>query len=352
MTRLLAPVGVLALLAAVATVVLSPGDDRVPLPDTTPDALVAALRGSGATGFSGIVVSHFSLGVPIVPGDDEASTEEAGPDLSAPDDASMLALLDGAHTMQVWYGGVDQQRVAVLGATDETDLFRNGRDLWRWNSARRVAVHLQLPVGNRPLLSSAVPRAADATSLTPSGLAGSVLAALDGKTKVEIAPGVEVADRPAYNLVLTPQERSTRIGSVHIAVDGATKIPLAVQVYARGAEQPAVDVGFTSIRLGRPPAAYFHFAPPVGATVRQAGATTSPPITILGSGWTSVLSAPSVGPLELNRFVTQEMSRVSGTWGTGRVLHTDLVTVLLTDDQRLFVGAVDPDELYTAAGNR
>jgi hypothetical protein len=34
------------------------------------------------------------------------------------------------------------------------------------------------------------------------------------------------------------------------------------------------------------------------------------------------------------------------------VLHTDLVTVLLTDDQRLFVGAVDPDELYTAAGNR
>lgn len=338
--RVLAPAGVLVLLAGVATTLLSTGDSPVPLPDTTPQALVAALRTSGSAGFSGTAVSHFSLGVPVAADADDETF----------DDASMLPLLDGSHTLQVWYGGVDQQRVAVLGASDETDLFRNGRDLWQWNSARRVAVHLQLPVGDRPLLASVVPRASDATSLTPGGLARSALAALDPTTTVELRPGVVVADRPAYDLVLTPQADTTRIGSVHIAVDGATKVPLAVQVYARGAQRPAIDVGFTSIRLVRPAGAYFRFAPPPGATITRSAPAAVTPITILGSGWTSVLTAPSVGPRRLGPFLTQAMSRVSGTWGAGRVLHTDLVSVLLTDDQRLFVGAVDADALYSAAG--
>lgn len=345
----MAPIGVLALVAVVATAILDRGDTQVSLPDTTPRALVAALRGSAGTGFSGTVVSHFSLGIPLeAPEPDDVKARDETPDI---DDASMLSLLDGSHTLQVWYGGVDRQRIAVLGANDETDLFRSGRDLWQWSSARRVAVHLQLPTGNRPLLSSVVPRASDATSLTPGGLASSALAALDRSTDVSIASSVAVADRPAYDLVLTPRAASTRVGSVHIAVDSASKIPLAVQVYARGADHPAVDVGFTSIRIAQPPATFFHFSPPAGATVSQAVVPAAPPITILGSGWTSVLSAPSVGPLDLGPFVTQEMSRVAGTWGTGRVLHTDLVTVLLTDDRRLFVGAVDADALYSAAGH-
>ena len=34
-----------------------------------------------------------------------------------------------------------KQRVALLGATDETDVFRNGRSVWQWSSADRRAVH-------------------------------------------------------------------------------------------------------------------------------------------------------------------------------------------------------------------
>jgi hypothetical protein len=41
---------------------------------------------------------------------------------------------------------------------------------------------------------------------------------------------------------------------------------------------------------------------------------------------------------------------VSGTWGSGRLLRTSLVSVLITDGGRMFAGAVQPSVLYAAAG--
>ena len=52
---------------------------------------------------------------------------------------------------------------------------------------------------------------------------------------------------------------------MHIAVDGATKVPLGVQVFARGRATPAVDVAFTRIRFARPGRRNFAFTPPPGA---------------------------------------------------------------------------------------
>ena len=43
---------------------------------------------------------------------------------------------------------------------------------------------------------------------------------------------------------------------------------------------------------------------------------------------------------------------VSGTWGSGKLIQTKLVTALLTDDGRLLVGAVTPEELTKAAGTK
>ncbi|MCP2352603.1 LolA family protein [Nonomuraea roseoviolacea] len=41
---------------------------------------------------------------------------------------------------------------------------------------------------------------------------------------------------------------------------------------------------------------------------------------------------------------------VSGPWGSGRLITTKLVTALVTDDGRLLVGAVTPEEIIKAAG--
>ena len=38
-----------------------------------------------------------------------------------------------------------------------------------------------------------------------------------------------------------------------------------------------------------------------------------------------------------------------GAWGTGRLLRTSLVSVLITDNGSAFIGAVRPSVLYAAA---
>jgi hypothetical protein len=46
----------------------------------------------------------------------------------------------------------------------------------------------------------------------------------------------------------------------------------------------------------------------------------------------------------------QSATPVSGAWGSGRLLRTSLVSVLITDGGRAFAGAVQPSVLYAAAG--
>ncbi|MDT4987999.1 MAG: hypothetical protein QOI74_2093, partial [Micromonosporaceae bacterium] len=82
--------------------------------------------------------------------------------------------------------------------------------------------------------------------------------------------------------------------------------------------------------------------------------------TVVGAGWTSVVvaklpadalasaSAPKQGGG--NGFSLDLLPKVSGTWGSGHLLTSKLVSVLITDDGRVLAGAVRPDRLYQAAG--
>jgi hypothetical protein len=192
---------------------------------------------------------------------------------------------------------------------------------------------------------------------------------------VDVDDNRTVADRSAYELVLTPRGSATKVGSVHIAVDGATKTPLGVQVYARNASSPAIDVAFTNIRFGPQAERNFVFSPPANATVHEGakastakarsatpgpgastGAATAagsrPKIT--GSGWTRVvaLTPGRAAIAKLPAAALKVLTPVSGAWGTGRLLDASLLSVLITSDGRVFAGAVSPDQLYAAAGSR
>ena len=93
--------------------------------------------------------------------------------------------------------------------------------------------------------------------------------------------------------------------------------------------------------------------PPTQAEVEKAGSA----VTVLGRGWTSVavirgVSDGSTGsPAGSGQLgaVLPSLQRVSGSWGSGRLLTSHLVSALITDDGRLLVGAVPPDLLYAAA---
>ncbi|MDT4927733.1 MAG: hypothetical protein QOF92_600 [Pseudonocardiales bacterium] len=354
--RWLAPVAVLGVGSFAATGLFQVTTTSASLPSTTPAALIAAVQSPKTSGFSGTVVSHLSLGLPELP----AIGNVGG-------GTSMTSLLAGSHTLQVWYGGVDKQRIALLGATDEIDLFRTGRHLWQWSSADRVAVHTMLPKVEQRTTATPTPMPSNALSLTPSGLAQSALASLDPSTQVDINKDEDVADRSAYELVLTPRTTASRVGSVHISVDGKTKIPLGVQVYARGASSAAVDVEFTSIRFAQPSDTYFQFSPPSDAIVHQVTPqlpalytfSTTPSraladrgVSVTGSGWSTVVGYRAGSDVKLSGAFARALTPVSGSWGKGRLLESSLVCALVTDDGRVYTGAVDPEALYAAAGTK
>lgn len=341
--RWLVPVGVVCIAGVAATGLFGATASSDSLPRTTPAALIAAVQDTRVSGFSGTVVSHLSIGFPDLP-----TVANAG------EDTSFTSLLSGSHTLQVWYGGPDKQRIALLGATDETDLFHDGRDVWQWSSEDKIALHAKLSARSQRPSPSIVP--SSPASLTPLALGQSALAGLDPTTDVTVSDDHNVADRSAYELVLTPRTDATKIGSVHIAVDGETKMPLGVQVYPRGSSSAAIDVEFTSIRFAEQADRNFAFQPPANATVREATMPGSGErdrlVRRTGSGWTTVFESHAE-PDAVDAFgrglIRRATQPVSGAWGKGRLLDDQLVSVLVTRDGRIYLGAVEPDALYAAA---
>ena len=353
--RWLAPAGIACVAGLAATGFFSfatPSPASESLPATTPAALIAAVQQPQVEGFSGTVVTHVSLGLPEIP----ALAGAGGT-------TTFAALLSGAHTLGVWYGGATRQRIALLGSTDETDVFRDGADVWEYRSDDSSAVHVVLP----PRVASGPTLPATISDLTPVELAQHLLNAMQPTTQVTVAEHQQVADRSAYDLVLTPRDTGTKIGQVRIAVDGRTKVPLGVQVTARGASTPSLDVAFTKIQFGRQPDRAFLFTPPADARVRTvtrhpapaAGGRVKPSRTaaqptLTGRGWSAVLTVrpPAKAMAQLRRSVASTLEPVHGSWGRGYLLDSDLLSALITSDGRVLVGAVPASSLYAAAARK
>ena len=198
------------------------------LPAKTAGQLLADVASAQARPFSGTVVESAKLGLPDLPGQDQSST-------------SPLALLTGSHTVRVWYGGAQQTRLALVGNLSESDLVRNGSDLWLWSSKDRTAQHFKLPAkaaGDRP--GEGCPAASDGEGHPAAGGASQALAAIDPTTAVTVDGTARVAGRSAYQLILKPKDTRSLVGSVAIAIDAKTDVPLRVEIFAKGAQVPGV----------------------------------------------------------------------------------------------------------------
>jgi outer membrane lipoprotein-sorting protein len=345
------PGAALVVVAAAVTLPMTAGASPA-LPHRSAAQLLVDVSKASGTPLSGTVVETARLGFPALP--------DVGGAAITP-----MSLLTGSHTARVWYDGADKARVALVGNLAETDLVRNGRDVWLWTSGKNTAQHAVLPA--KPAEAAAPP---SAESLTPQQAAEKALAAIDPSTKVTVDGTASVAGRDAYELVLQPRDTRSLVGDVRLAVDSETGVPLRVQVNAAGSTgRPAFETAFTSVSFAKPSASVFTFSPPPGATVselgssapskRDTGGTPEGGPRVIGSGWTAVLetsgvSLPSGGGGEGDQesqlgALTSAMTPVSGAYGHGQLLRTRLVSVLLLDDGRLLVGAVPPAVLEQAA---
>ncbi|WP_306205213.1 LolA family protein [Actinoplanes sp. RD1] len=328
------------------------------LPDITAAQLLTDVQNAKVDGMSGTVVQTADLGLPALPGLTGSGGGQSGADL--------MNLVAGSNTARVWYAGEDKARVALLSKLGETDVIRNGQDVWVWRSAQNEAAHLTLPQdAGRDKTPEALPSGVPST---PAEAADAALKAVDATTAVTTTGAARVAGRDAYELVLTPRDTASLVGQVRLAIDGEKKVPLGVDVYAKGADNPALRVSFQQVSFEVPDAEQFSFNPPAGAKVTESGAKDlekaaaehekaaeqaakeAPEGTkVVGTGWTSVLVA-KVPDNDQVTAVTETLPKVSGTWGSGRLLTSALFSALLTDDGRVLVGAVAPEKLYEVAG--
>jgi outer membrane lipoprotein-sorting protein len=352
--RLLAPLAVVAVVAGgVAFATASRSDSATPdLPAVTAQQLLTEVGQAKVPGLSGTVVSTSRLGLPSLPG------------LGSSGGVSLTDLVSGSHTVRVWLKGEDQSRLAVTGQLAESDAIHNGRDVWLYSSEQNSVVHYRLA-------EPAVPPPSPPSGVTPQALASRLLAAISPSTTVTVERNLRVAGRDAYQLRLRPKAPESLIDSAVLAVDGQTKVPLRVQVLAKGKQDPAFEVGFTQVQFRAPSDDVFQFTPPPGAKVTEkqlpAGerhGNGQPPAPspsqgpkVLGDSWTSVLVADGVdlssGGSGSDTRVLRELlgaaTPVQGAFGQGRLLRTTLLTVLLTDNGRLYAGAVTPQALEAAA---
>jgi outer membrane lipoprotein-sorting protein len=375
------PAGAVALAGALtAGTMISTAQASPELPVRTPAQLLASVAGRDAPlpALTGTVVETASLGLPQLPG--------------SADPNSSTALLAGSHTIKIWYADPTHIRLAEPLAMSETDLIRNGRQVWVWQSSSNTVTRMQLPAreGRAPRPPAALP---SQLPLTPQQAASQALKAVGPSTRVSVQRNVTVAGQPAYQLVLSPKASGSLIGRVAIAIDATKNVPLRVQVFAKGAPSPAFQVGYTSVSFVKPAAANFSFTTPAGAKVKVVSPPrdTSGPMSardkqasdepqVIGKDWLSVAvlpasalagvtgagSASSVAgqaaqsaagspgggsgeDAAVAAALLKTATPVHGAWGSGKLLHTSLVSVLMTSDGHVLVGAVTPAVLENAA---
>ncbi len=365
--------------AAVAAAAILPGvasgSDHPVLPARTAQQLLASLLAAQPPALSGTVVETARLGLPELP------TAAAGSaDLSLPN------LITGSHTLRVWLDGPEKQRVALVGDLAESDVVHNGQLLWLYSSRANQATKITVPADAGQLtenkLQSQLP--------TPQQAAAEAIAAITPTTKISVDDTARIAGRPAYQLVLQPKDSRSLVSAVKIAVDSETSTPLRVQVFGQDRSTPAFETGFTDVTFSAPPASVFAFIPPTGAKVttasagevltgqragdgavrrykgpasgsgsrlpqlRTAATRTDQRTRTIGAGWTAVLvlDGSALSPDGNGGSVSQVQSLLLGAARKvpgGRLLTTALVSILLTDDGRLFVGAVDGASLQRVA---
>ncbi|MFI5857883.1 outer membrane lipoprotein carrier protein LolA [Streptomyces parvulus] len=374
--RYVVPVAVMGLAAATIGLVPALADSGDPdLPKVTAEELVQKIAESDVQQLSGTVRISTDLGLPDLGGlaSGMMSGAAGGPGgggkdggSSADPSAKLTELVSGSHTLRVAADGPDRQKVSLLEDAAEYSLIHDGKDVWGYDSRSNEVYHSTQAGPERP--EKDVPA-------TPKDFADQALKSIDETTSVKVAGTAQVAGRDAYRLVVEPRQKGSTVGAVTVAVDAETGTPLKFTLTPASGGAAVVDAGFTKVSFAKPDASTFDFTPPKGAKVTEADeqAPKAPEhgrkaegdlakeldgLKVIGEGWNSIASfdtggqglpTGSAGGGDLGGFLGSLGDQVKGDFGSGTVFKTRLVNALITEDGKVYAGAVTKDALVKAA---
>ncbi|MFJ4632694.1 outer membrane lipoprotein carrier protein LolA [Streptomyces sp. NPDC088847] len=375
--RYIVPVTVVGVAAATIGLVPALADSGDPnLPKVTAQQLLDKIAKSDVQQLSGTVKISTDLGLPDLGGLESSmlsGATKSGDGSSADPSAKLTELATGTHTLRVAADGPDRQKVSLLENAAEYSLIHNGKDVWGYDSKSNEVYHGTTAAGGAK---------SDETRATPKGLTDEALKSVDDTTSVTVDGTEHVAGRDAYKLLIKPKQSGTTVGTISVAVDAKTGLPLKFTLTPASGGAAVVDVGFTQLSLAKPAASTFDFKTPKGAKVTtEDGATKATPDhaapfgdhgkadkglgkgadepTVIGKGWNSIATfdtggqgiptGSSAGGGDLGGFLGSLGDQVKGDFGKGTVFSTRLVNALVTDDGKVYVGAVTKSALVKAA---
>jgi outer membrane lipoprotein-sorting protein len=367
-SRYVVPVAVAAVAAATIGLVPALAASGDPdLPEITAQQLIEKIAASDTQTLSGTMKISTDLGLPSFAG---LLGGAAGGSASVDPQQKLTELAAGTHTLRVAADGPDRQKLTILDGSDEYSLIHNGDDVWAYDSKSNEVFHEKAD-GAAEAPEKELPT-------TPKELADEILKAADGTTSITVGGTATVAGRDAYQLVIKPKQSGSTVESVKVAVDAKTGTPLKFTLASVEGGKPVVDAGFTKVDFGRPAASTFDFKAPKGAKVTEGGpehekapedfakefggladltGAKGEGMNVIGEGWTTIAKldtgapAPKTdeAPKEVRGFLDALGDKVTGKFGSGTVFQTKLVNALMTDDGRVYVGAVTKDALVDAA---
>ncbi|MET8898960.1 MULTISPECIES: outer membrane lipoprotein carrier protein LolA [unclassified Streptomyces] len=374
--RYVVPVAVVGVAAATIGLVPALADSGDPdLPKVTAEELVQRIAESDVQQLSGTVRISTDLGLPDLGGLESGlmSGMSGGPGgdgkdggSSADPSAKLTQLVSGSHTLRVAADGPDRQKVSLLEDAAEYSLIHDGKDVWGYDSKSNEVYHSTSDGAERP--EKDVPA-------TPKDFADQALKSIDDTTSVKVGGTAQVAGRDAYRLVVEPRQKGSTVGAITVAVDAETGTPLKFTLTPASGGAAVVDAGFTKVSFAKPDASTFDFTPPKGAKVTEADekATKAPEhgrkaegdlakeldgLKVVGEGWNSIAAFDTGGqglPTgaavggDLGGFLGSLGDQVKGDFGSGTVFKTRLVNALITEDGKVYAGAVTKDALVKAA---
>ena len=344
-----AAAGVVTGVAGLGLLAMPAGAGQPPsLPDVSAESLVEQVLTSKPGAFGGTVEVDNKLGLPAI--------------------SEIPQLADGKHSARIWTDGTGKFRAALPNGQSEQTIVNDGTTTWSWNSADNEVTKSEHEA-DQPR-----PSQDKSESVNPAEAAKQVVGLTKEFSEISVDGTARVANRAAYELVLTPKaSEKTLVREVRIAVDAELKMPLRVAVLTNGAAEPAGTVGFSSINVGPQDPKLFEFTPPANAKVttpeaKEAEAREKLPEAgleaalqgkdpqLFGTGWDTVIGAriPAEAmtqvPAEAQGLVDRFTKKVSGSWGSGKLFTTKVATVLIADDGRVVAGAVPEQVLFDTIG--
>ncbi len=395
--RYVVPVAVVGVAAATIGLVPALADSGDPdLPKITAQQLIEKIAQSDVEQLSGTVKITTDLGLPDLGGLESTlgsgamgSGPGSGDGSSADPSAKLTELASGTHTLRVATDGPDRQKLSLLENAAEYSLIHDGKDVWGYDSKSNEVYH---GTAEEHSGEKGEKGATGDVPATPKDFAEDALKAVDDTTSVTVDGTAQVAGRDAYRLLIKPKQSGTTVGAITVAVDAKTGMPLKFTLTPSSGGAAVIDVGFTQVSFARPAASTFDFTPPKGAKVtEESDAEATAPghrapnfgdqfgkdlgkdldkdlgkgsegpdgLKVIGEGWNSVAafdtgskggipSGSEVGG-DLGGFLDSLGDKVTGKFGSGTVFKTRLINALVTDDGKVYVGAVDKDTLVKAA---